>query len=324
MTALTHPAAQLPGPAAGRRARLLTLMRREWLQHRIGWCVLWIAPSALMLLLTLVDNSLVQVKLDGENFMAVGLHKAPPVMQVLLLGLGLTAATLVLALLTLGFQLPGLARRDVQDRSIEFWRSMPTSHLQSLAATLLMHLLALPWAAIAAGLLGSQLVALFIVTSAHGVGAWLSLPWASIVPAGLAVGLRLAWGLLLAVLWLSPVILLTMAASAWLKRWGVPVLVASVLAGLNLLDARLQQPLVKLTLDRLLQEAGLALMHRSPLHGAHIAAPEHVVSWLPDLPAWALADAVASLQRLASQGFMLAIAVAAGAFALLVWRRRAG
>ncbi|MDT7834672.1 hypothetical protein [Aquabacterium sp. OR-4] len=317
------------GPAArqaglSRVQRFFTLMRREWLQHRIGWCVLLVAPTALMLVLGVFDRSLIQVQLDDESFMVEGLHQAPAVLQALLLGLGLTAATVVLALLSLGFQLPGLARRDVQDRSIEFWRSMPSSHSQSLAATLLMHVLVLPWAALLAGALGSQLVALTAVVSAHGLGAWFDLPWTPMLAAGAALLLRAAWGLLLAALWLSPLILLTMAASAWLKRWGVPVVVAVGLAAVHLLDPRLPQPWFRPALNRLMREVVSALMTASPLQGAHVAEPAHIVEWLPDLPAWALRDAGAALAHLASPAFVLALALGGLGFALLVWRRHVG
>ncbi|MFS9605847.1 hypothetical protein, partial [Klebsiella pneumoniae] len=37
------------------------------------------------------------------------------------------------------FQLPGLARRDMQDRSIEFWLSLPGRSSESVAATVLAH-----------------------------------------------------------------------------------------------------------------------------------------------------------------------------------------
>lgn len=327
MTATSLPVgpagpAALPAHGPSRTQRFLMLMRREWLQHRVGWTVLLAAPTALMMLLTVLDHSLVQIQLDERDGIVANLQTAPAVLQVMLLGLAVPLITVLLTLLTVGFQLPGLARRDVQDRSIEFWRSLPTSHAQSLGAPLLMHLLVLPWAALAAGVAGAWIVGLGMVSVTHGIGAWLTLSWPTLVAAELAMALRAAWGLLLAMLWLSPLAMLTLAASAWLKRWGVPVLAAAVLAGLNLLDPRLPAPWLKLSLERLRVEALQALMTQSPLKGAHIAAPADIVDWLPDLPGWALRDAGAALAHLASPAFVAALAVAAAGFALLLWRRR--
>jgi hypothetical protein len=59
---------------------------------------------------------------------------------------------------------------------------------------------------------------------------------------GLALLARTALGLVLATLWLSPLILLTMVASAWLKRWGLPALVAALALLAGVLDKLLRQP----------------------------------------------------------------------------------
>ena len=161
------------------------------------------------------------------------------------LGIGTAAITFVLACLSVLAQLPGLARRDMQDRSIEFWRSLPTSDVESVGATLFTHLLVLPCLAVGAALLGAQVVALVAVATTQGPLAWLQQPWWLVVPVIAAVFARLVLGFTLAVLWLSPMLLLTMAASAWLKRWAVPVVVAASIAGVQLVDRYLPVPMVK-------------------------------------------------------------------------------
>lgn len=307
-----------------RRQRFATLMRREWLQHRIGWLVLLAAPTLLLLVLLPLagDHLLIQLSLDETDLPQV--RQLGATLQTMVWSLGLTLLTLVLAVLSVLFQLPGLARRDEQDRSIEFWRSLPVSHGQAVAAQLAMHLGALPLAALLAGALGAQLVALVSIVGVHGIAAWLAQPWAALVAAGLAGLARLALGLVLAMLWLSPLLLLTMAASAWLKRWGVPLVAGLLIAGVKLVDPNLPWPLVRLTLQHLGAEAATALVTQSPLKGAHIANPEDLPAWLPDLPLWALQDAGRALAALATPGFVMALAGAGLGFALLVWRRRLG
>ncbi|MEK8052264.1 hypothetical protein AACH10_18580 [Ideonella sp. DXS22W] len=329
MTASTLPVgpagpAALPAHGPSRTQRFLTLMRREWLQHRIGWWVLLLAPTVLLLVLALYDKGLIDVQIKrGDGTAVVGsMTQLPALAQVMLLNVGVTLATVVLALLAIGFQMPGLARRDVQDRSIEFWRSLPTSHSQSIAATLLVHLLLLPWLALAVGALGSHLVGLVTVISNHGLAAWLTLPWPSLLAGLAALVMRGAWGLLLALLWLSPLLLLTMAASAWLKRWGLPVVAAAALAGVEWLDPRLPQAVVRPALERLLHEAVRAVQAVPSVEQVRLNGHDDVAEWLLGLPAWAARDAASALSALASPAFVAALAVAAAGFALLVWRRR--
>ena len=191
-------------------SRFQSLLQREWMQHHRGWLVQMLAPPLLILLLGLMTHT-VQVEPNTPLPMFVALTGV-----VSLLVLGITWATVFI-------QAPGLARRDVQDRSIEFWRSLPTGHAASLGATLLMHALAMPLLALTIGYAFSQLIGMLIVTRVHGLGTLFALPWASLGAGSLATFARGVFGVLLASLWLMPLLLL-MACSAWLKRWGVPAL----------------------------------------------------------------------------------------------------
>jgi len=301
--------------------RFLPLLRREWLQHRTGWLVLLALPTLLMLALAASDGA-VHLRVNGGDTDLPALREAPALMQTVGWTVTTAAGTFLLAAVAVLFQLPGLARRDMQDRSIEFWRSLPCGDAESVAATLLMHLLVLPVAAFAAGALGAQLVALLSISLSHGPLAWLQQPWWVLLPALAAALARGLFGWALALLWLSPLLLLTMAASAWLKRWGVPVLVIASIAGTQLLDPRLPRPLVQPALERLGQEALGALLAARTANPLQLDRADDLRQALPALPGWLLHDAGQALAQAATPAFLLALAGGAAGFALLVARRR--
>jgi hypothetical protein len=301
--------------------RFFTLMKREWMQHRIGWLVVMALPTLLMLVLSLFDGRGLQLKVDGDSALIIRLYQLPVVLQTAGWTFATATVTFVLASLSVLAQLPGLARRDVQDRSIEFWRSLPTSHVQSVGAMVLMHLLVLPGLALMAGVLGAQLVALVAIVTQLGPGAWLMQPWWMLLPALLVMTARMLLGLLLAVAWLSPLLLLTMAASAWLKRWAVPVMIATLVVGIQWLDRQLPVAVVKPALDRIGSEALNALLATHSFKGMHFEGPEDLAAALPDLPGLLLRDAAHALGNAASPAFIVALLVGAAGFGLLVLRR---
>ena len=249
---------------------------------------------------------------------------APALIQTGLLVLTVSGATFALALLSLGFQLPGLARRDPQDRSIEFWCSLPVGHAKSVAAMLVAQIVLLPWLAIVVGLAGGLAAAAVGISLTLGPLAWLAQPWGLLGVSIAALLLRLTLGLLLAAAWLSPLILLSLAASAWLKRWGVPVVVALSLVGTLLLDRRLAQPLVAPAFSRLSEETLRALLQVDSLRELQLHSVDQVVVLLRDLPGLLLQDLVPLLGRAATPAFLLALAGGALGFALLVLRRQRG
>jgi len=229
---------------------------------------------------------------------------------------------MLVAGLALLIQTPGLARRDEQDRSIEFWLSQPVSHSASIGATLLMHFVLVPLLALAIGYVSGQLIGTVVVMLTQGVGAWFGLPLGGMFVGSLATFVRVAFGLVLAVAWIMPLLLLAMVASAWLKRWGVPVLGALLLTG-HLVGTRLYgvnwvadalgalrdgaTHAVWFSRGRIDVKAGFAGM---PAHGP----------WPVD-PGWLLQDAWGSVTDLAQPSFVLAVLASAACFALLAWRR---
>ena len=89
-----------------------TLLLREWLQHKRGWLIAAFAPP--ILFLAMLPFSHMDGRPEGS------LEMFAPLIFVIS-----SCAIYAIALLVALFQLPGLARRDVQDRSIEFWLSLP-------------------------------------------------------------------------------------------------------------------------------------------------------------------------------------------------------
>ena len=303
--------------------QFLTLLRREWMQHRIGWLLVMLTPTVLLLLLSVVDGGL-QIKLNGDDLQLPPLRQATALMQISLLVLAVTGCTLGLALLAMGFQLPGLAQRDQQDRSVEFWNSLPVGHAKSVAAMLIAQILLLPWLAIVVGMVGGLLAATLTIVASHGPLAWAAQPWGLLLAATAALLLRLTLGLLLAAAWLSPLLLLTMAAAAWLRRWGVPVVVAASLAGTLVLDKYLPTPLVGPWLQQVSAEALRALLHIDAMRTLQLHNSADWLAALQALPMLLLHDLAPLLARAVTPGFVLALAGAALGFLLLVLRRQQG
>jgi ABC-2 type transport system permease protein len=294
---------------------LPTLIRREWLQHRFGWTLMAGLPLGLGLLLVAFG----QVQVDSEEIEQAG--AALPTMLALA---SIAASALLLfgiAWLTSVILVTGLSRRDHADRSVEFWLSLPVGHVPSLAVPLGVHLILVPAAALLAGLLGGLAVSFVLVGRVAGVGAWFALPWGLLLPAALAVLARLALGVLLAVVWLSPIILAGVLLTAWFRRWGLVILAVGVGLGSGLMDRLLGQPLPWLLLSGLAERAGRSLVNAGAHHLTADSATE-VEQAVGLVPSWAAADAAAALSLLASPWLAGALAVSALCFwGLLRWRR---
>ncbi len=287
----------------------LTLLHREWLQHRFGWTLLTLVPMSLAVLLL----SFGQIELDDNAF---------PAFVALASIAATTAVTFAVLWLAAIILMTGLARRDHADRSIEFWLSLPTSHVQSLAAPLLMHLVLVPAAALLAGLAGGYIVSLVVVSRLMGFAAWMALPWGDVVAATLALAARVLVGLPLATLWLLPLMLMVVLATAWFRRWGWVVLAVAFGLGNLATQYWFGSPLLNDALAALLRQAGQALIASSAYKfGAQ--QPGELLARLQALPGWALSDLAGALRSLASPLLAGGLLVSAGLFALLVdWRRR--
>lgn len=229
--------------------RFTWLLRREWMQHHRGWLLLAAIPIGLVLVLVPFS----QIDFEGA-----------PVPQAPLLGLVAASACIyaVMALVaaTVLFQAAGMARRDQQDRSIEFWLSLPTGHWQSVLATVLMHVLLMPLMALLIAFVGAQLIAMALVVKLSGLGALPDLLQPAWFGYNAAVLPRQVIGVFVAALWMAPVVLAAMAAASWLKGWGVPALVASTVVGGILVKQATGSAVVSETLTRWFTETLAALM----------------------------------------------------------------
>ncbi len=290
-------------------SRFRTLLQREWMQHHRGWLLQMFIPPLLILMILLVTHTLqVEPKIPLPMFAAM-------TGGVSLLVLGIAWATVFI-------QAPGLARRDAQDRSIEFWLSLPISHSASLGATLLMHAVAMPLLALTIGYAFSQLLGGVLVARVHGLADLLALPWGSVLPGSLATFARGLFGVLLASLWLLPLLLLMMAASAWLKRWGVPVLAATLGIGHLVLSKVYGNPWIGDSLQGFFVGATRSLLYATPPNWKSLS--ENGAEAWPATPQWLAHDALAAVAALGQPLFVFGLVISAACFGLLVIKRSRG
>ena len=293
--------------------QLAPLVQREWLQHRFGWSLLLLAPTALALLL----SSFGELQFDAED-----LNERLPTSMALATLAGTTTLYFVIMWLTSLIIVTGLARRDHGDRSIEFWLSLPTGHARSLAVPLGVHLLVAPAAALLVGLGSGILLSVVLVTRVSSFSTWLALPWAGLLIAGLAIVARIAVGLVLATLWLAPLIALTVLMTAWFRRWGLVILALVLGLGSQLLEKLLGRPLLAELLGTMFRNAGLSFKGPDS-SGLVVENFSDFESLLGLVPRWAVEDSGQSLALLASPVLVGGLVVAAACFALLVqWRQR--
>lgn len=294
----------------------LTLMHREWMQHRMGWLLLAFVPLVLALLLTAVGD----IEIDESEVQSAGAML--PALVALVTMMSSTAIVFAILAFTSLVLLSGLPRRDHGDRSVEFWMSLPTANWSSLAAPLLTHLLVVPAAALLVGAVGGWVISAVTVARVSGVGAWFDMPWGAMLPAALSVLLRLLAGLPLAALWVLPLVLLVMLSTAWFKRWGIPLL--GVVLGLSQLVLTQAYGITFLgeLLAELFTQAGQALVMSGQVN-IHMTGPKGDLSALQAVPGWALADFGHALGNLASPVLLGGLVFSGLCFALLVdWRRR--
>lgn len=306
MTTLQATAAAPAAPSSTPLDRFAWLLRREWMQHHRGWIVLALIPAALALVLL--------------PWGTIDLDEIPPAQLLAALAAQVyVAGVMVLAWAAVWFQAPGLARRDQQDRSIEFWLSLPTGHAQSLAATVLMHLLLMPLLVFVIAFACGQVVSLLVLGRVLGLAAFAELDVAVWLAINAAAFVRLFVGVILCALWSAPLVLLAMAAAAWLKRWGVPALAAVIVVGGFLMERLGGSPVVWNTVSLWFKRAFEAML---PL-----AWPDFKPAVLEQEPVgravaeWLWNDNARVLADLADPAFAVGMLLAALGFGLLVLRR---
>ncbi len=293
--------------------RFKTLLLREWLQHRFAWGLMLLIPLAIGLALTGLGSLEIDEPDDVVRLPLMATFASIGGTGILLAMIATIASLIVVV---------GLARRDHGDRSHEYWLSLPIGHGASFAAPLLVHLLFVPAAALLIGWASGMLVSMVVTTRLVGFSAWLGLPWGQIIAGTGAFALRLVAGLPLALLWLSPLILLTVLLCAWFRRWGLLILAVALIAGSMEFARLFGRPVISQTVLDLMRHAGEALFYPDR-PGLEVRTAEDVDAVLTMMPRWALDNFGSSLAQLASPLLAGALLVAAGCFAGLVdWRRR--
>ena len=200
-------------PLAGAREwrSLLTLMRREFWEHRI----LWMAPLAVAVLLVIGAAfgraEMLRVMPVGRIVLTPQMGRA--LFAVSMLGLGLTEY--VTMSLVLWYYAADCLYAERRDRSILFWKSMPVSDGETVLAKALVALVAVP-------------LAVYLVTAATTVitsGIWSIRGWSGYAgPLFWDTGtwLRLEavtfLGLVIASLWYAPITAYLMLVSSLVRR----------------------------------------------------------------------------------------------------------
>lgn len=284
---------------------LPTLLLREWMQHKRGWLIAALAPPLLFLAM-----------------LPFGQITGLPIEQTGLISLAMvlisTGVVYVICLLVALFQLPGLARRDTQDRSIEFWLSLPGRPSESVAATVLAHAWLAPLGGALIGAAFGLPIAMSVLAAKGGMSLPLSVDWSEVVAAALPLLARGLVGTVPLLLWLLPLIGVLMAASAWLKRLGVPL----VLVGTGVAVAVLHKVYAIDAPMNALSALDDRIAH-TLLHDAN-SLKDALMSDSTSLWAWAIQDLGSTLAELASLQFLGWSVVAAAAFALVVVKRSRG
>jgi hypothetical protein len=294
---------------------LIPLMQREWLQHRFGWMLMVLIPLGIALALVTFG----QMHIESEKLERVG-DRLPAMVAMASMAGGM-AVTFVIAWISSLIIVSGLARRDHGDRSIEFWMSLPSSHSESIAAPLIVHLLLVPMAAIVVGLACGGLMSMVVVSRVSGIGAWFSLPWPELLGATFSLAARFIAGLPLAELWLLPLTMLIILLTAWFRRWGWVILAVGIGLGSQLLERVFGQPLLAQWLKNVLKHAVHAMV--SSERGFVIDGSRDIAGALGAFPGWVLHDLGLAFADLASPLLAGGLLFAAGCFALLVmWRQR--
>jgi ABC-2 type transport system permease protein len=290
--------------------RFKTLMQREWMQHHFGWLVVMLTLP----LIVLVAVPFGQIQMDGTL--------PPPTLLAAAVISMTTLAVFGVTFLVTSFQLSGLARRDTQDRTIEFWMSLPGSHTESILATVLMHTVFVLVLALGIGAAMGVLMSIAVLIKTVGFAALMEVSWWALLVAGAAGLARLAVGTLLFTLWLAPLFMILMAANAWLKRWGTPAIVAAVVIGGNVLDKLYGNPIVWDLLQAQFDGAGRAMLDANNQMRDGSILPEAMPQFISQFATWVIGDAGAALAQTASLHFIGGLLVAAACFGLVILYRR--
>jgi ABC-2 type transport system permease protein len=198
---------------AGTGRTLLTLVRREFWEHR----ALWIAPLAVAVLLALCAiPAHVNVDLSDPNGGLGRFFDQQKVALFTIVQWALSVPLYIVMLIVLSFYLLDCLYAERKDRSILFWKSLPVSDGLTVASKLLVALVIVPLLVFALALVAHLVFSVIwaarvALGNAPAVLSWDTLAWAKLEIAMLL-------GLVLAVLWYAPFAAYLLLVSAWARR----------------------------------------------------------------------------------------------------------
>ncbi|HXW74417.1 MAG TPA: hypothetical protein VEK10_06350 [Steroidobacteraceae bacterium] len=201
-----------PPAARSLAVRLLTLVRREFWEHRY----LWIAPLAVEGLL-IVLGAIVghrQIHIEDTDFDGWPLH-AQKVAAFTILQWMLSVPVCVVLMGAVSWYALDCLYAERKDRSILFWKSLPVSDGLTVLSKAVVALLAAPLVAFLVALVGFLVFAaiLSLRTAAGGVPAYFS--WDLIEWARTELVMLIL--LTVAVLWYAPIVAALMLLSVWAR-----------------------------------------------------------------------------------------------------------
>jgi ABC-2 type transport system permease protein len=192
------------------RTTLITLMRREFWEHR----GLWLLPTILAALLALATLVSVSFDFHGNRMPSLGADQKLMVLNMsqMMFALIIYAA----AAFVVSFYALDCLYAERKDRSILFWKSLPVSDGMTVLSKFLVAVVAVPVLVFVLAI-ASQMVAFLIwelrvaIGNAPDVVRWDALAWLR----GVTVIFLIT---LLSSLWYAPVIAASMLLSAWIKK----------------------------------------------------------------------------------------------------------
>jgi ABC-2 type transport system permease protein len=268
------------------KKQYLTLVKREFWEHRS----LWIAPaaSAAFLVLTALIGMLFapgRVRFDGvqlDGGAARGLSQAPDRLM-LMSAMGIASVIVIAACITAGIYLLDCLYAERKDRSILFWKSLPVSDRDTVLSKFAVGMIIVPAGVFVLQLVTNLLLTGIVSLSSRGVPPWIAM-WTFADWIGAQA--QFAGIVVVTLLWYAPVAAWLMLASVFARRG--PMMIATM-------------PWVILTISE-----------RMVLGSSYVW---HFV-------AWRLTPGAGALERLASPGLWIGLAVAAGMLYMVVRLRR--
>ena len=302
--------------------QMLTLIRRELIEHRSSWVATAVFGGLFVLVAIAAVFGIGRVGVT-VSFNEMGSQVDPFALREGLRFMLLPMAMvlyLVMNFVVIFYFLDALYA-ERKDRSILFWKSLPVSDLQVVASKYLTGIVAIPLITVAVFIATAVLVMMVggigLAATGHGPLVGLTGEWLKEAPGSLLqVTLIFLYTLAFQALWFAPVDGWLLLVSAFAKRgvlgWAVlpPALV--VVGERLLLGSRHVLDLIGYRLA-----GGFDLAFRGDGHGGFINSGDMVVSSFPTL-----GDIATPARLLAAPSVWIGIAVGVGLLAGAVWLRR--